>query len=66
MLIASIATRPDAGHMAKDCKQSKRERGSCFKCGKMGHLALECISREKKKEKELYNIECSVEGDEFR
>lgn len=55
-----------AGHIAKDCKQPKRERGSCFKCDEMGHLAPECTSVERKKEKEVYNIECSVEGDEFR
>lgn len=27
------------GHLAADCKQPKRKKGSCFKCNEMGHIS---------------------------
>jgi len=32
------------GHIAKDCRQPKREKKpqGCFKCGKEGHIAIGC------------------------
>jgi hypothetical protein len=38
------------GHMAKECKESKRVPGSCFYCEKAGHLAKDC--RKKKADRE--------------
>ena len=34
------------GHMATECRKSKREAGSCFVCGEMGHLAAACSKRK--------------------
>jgi len=33
------------GHLAADCRLSKREKGSCFQCGEMGHLSKECPTK---------------------
>lgn len=33
------------GHVSRDCKAPKREKGSCFKCGEKGHLISECNSK---------------------
>ncbi|XP_011859315.1 PREDICTED: uncharacterized protein LOC105556813 [Vollenhovia emeryi] len=30
------------GHLAADCRQPEREKGSCFHCGEMGHLVKDC------------------------
>lgn len=30
------------GHISKDCKAVKREKGSCFKCGEKGHTINDC------------------------
>lgn len=32
------------GHLSKDCKAPKREKGTCFKCGEKGHVISECSS----------------------
>ncbi|XP_076282085.1 uncharacterized protein LOC143209808 [Lasioglossum baleicum] len=34
----------EGGHIAYDCPKPKRERGSCFKCGKSDHQANQCSS----------------------
>ena len=39
------------GHMARECKEPKREKGSCFYCGKMGHMAKECRKKKADREK---------------
>lgn len=33
------------GHVSKDCKAPKREKGTCFKCGEKGHVISECKSK---------------------
>lgn len=33
------------GHMSKDCKLPKREKGTCFKCGEKGHVISECTGK---------------------
>lgn len=33
------------GHISKDCKAPKREKGTCFKCGEKGHSITECKSK---------------------
>uniref|UniRef100_T1HJH7 CCHC-type domain-containing protein n=1 Tax=Rhodnius prolixus TaxID=13249 RepID=T1HJH7_RHOPR len=30
------------GHVVAECPKPRREKGSCFKCGKMGHLQRDC------------------------
>jgi len=39
------------GHMAKDCRQPKREKKpqGCFKCGKEGHIAIGCRAPQQMK-----------------
>lgn len=32
----------ETGHFAVECKKPRRERGSCFKCGSMGHRVERC------------------------
>ncbi|XP_051864240.1 zinc finger CCHC domain-containing protein 9-like [Drosophila albomicans] len=29
-------------HFAKECRKPKREPGSCYACGEMGHVIAEC------------------------
>jgi len=34
------------GHMANECRKSKREPGSCFVCAEMGHTSINCPKRK--------------------
>ena len=36
------------GHMARECKKPKREKGACFECGKQGHVVKDCPQKKKK------------------
>ncbi|XP_011708364.1 PREDICTED: uncharacterized protein LOC105463045 [Wasmannia auropunctata] len=36
------------GHIGRDCRQAKREPGSCFDCGKADHQIKDCPQRAKK------------------
>ncbi|XP_032571598.1 uncharacterized protein LOC116800488 [Drosophila sechellia] len=34
------------GHWAKECRKPKREKGSCYACGEMGHFAAKCLKNK--------------------
>ncbi|XP_076292660.1 uncharacterized protein LOC143214947 [Lasioglossum baleicum] len=34
------------GHISKDCKMPRREKGACFKCGEQGHVVGECKNKQ--------------------
>lgn len=56
------------GHVFKECKQPKRERGSCYECGGMDHQLKQCPkkgNKKEEKEKEVYNVDCLPEENEF-
>ena len=35
------------GHMARECKEPKREKGACFYCAKQGHQAKDCLKKKR-------------------
>lgn len=35
----------EEGHLANECKKPRRERGSCFTCGRMDHVHRDCPAR---------------------
>jgi hypothetical protein len=41
------------GHMAKECKEPKREKGACFYCAKLGHQAKDCRKKKADREKSM-------------
>lgn len=47
------------GHMSRDCKLPKRERGACFKCGEKGHMIGDCTG---KVNVEQINYVCTAEA----
>jgi hypothetical protein len=34
------------GHIVSNCTKPKRERGFCYECGKMGHVAAKCTNKK--------------------
>ncbi|XP_036145206.1 uncharacterized protein LOC105831336 isoform X1 [Monomorium pharaonis] len=58
------------GHLARNCRQPKREQGACFSCGAQGHISKNCkaaATQEKSETKEqVSNVEVmSSEGDNY-
>jgi len=49
-LAVSIAV--EKGHWAYKCRKSKREKGSCYACGKRGHFVAKCLKNKNKNEGE--------------
>ena len=47
------------GHIAKECKDPKKEKGSCFYCGKMNHQAKDCRKKaaDRKKSTQIKKVD---------
>lgn len=52
----------------KDCRQHKRERGSCYECGSPDHQVKQCPKKKtiKKEDKEVCSIGLPSDEDNFR
>lgn len=54
------------GHTFNDCRQPKRERGSCYAYSEMGHMAPNYPKRVSRIEKEVHNIERATKEDKYK
>ena len=44
------------GHMSKECKEPKREKGACYECGKKGHLITACPDYKRRRHFEKIKV----------
>lgn len=52
------------GHISKDCRLPKREKGACFKCGEKGHTISEC--KNKVESEQVANVSTKFDDEDFQ